>query len=188
MRSIAVGAGLVAFGCLAGPALAQEAPSSPPPAPAPPETPPVSLYGSVGISSTKSGGGPNDADLGVFTGRLGAKVGSYWGVEAEGGVGAHDDSDNGVRTRLQDEIGGYIVGWLPVKKRLNLFARLGVGSSRFRLSNGQNFNAGSTNWGVGAQYSVTEKDGVRVEYLQQDFHESRGVASRWSLSFVRRFF
>jgi opacity protein-like surface antigen len=80
------------------------------------------------------------------------------------------------------------VGWLPVKKRLNLFARLGVGSSRFKLPSGQSFSADSVNWGVGAQYSVTEKNGVRVEYLQQDFHESRGVANRWSLSFVRRFF
>jgi len=115
-------------------------------------------------------------------------VGDYWGVEAEGGLGTHDDSDNGVRTHLQNEIAGYVVGWLPVKKRLNLFARLGVGSSRFKLSSGQSMTADSVNWGVGAQYSVTEKNGVRVEYLQQDFHESRGVANRWSLSFVRRFF
>ena len=186
MRPIAVAAGLAVLAGVAGPALAQEAPAGP--APVTTQTPPVSVYGSVGLSSSKADDGLNDADLGVFTGRLGAKVGDYWGVEAEGGLGTHDDSDNGVRTHLQNEIAGYIVGWLPVKQRLNLFARLGVGSSRFKLSSGQSFSADSVNWGVGAQYSVTEKNGVRVEYLQQDFHESRGVANRWSLSFVRRFF
>src|SRR3569833_4113322 len=126
MRPIAVIAGLAVLAGAAGPALAQEAPSAP--APAPPQTPAVSVYGSVGLSSSKADDGLNDADLGVFTGRLGAKVGDYWGVEAEGGLGTHDDSDNGERTHQQNEIAGYIVSWQPEKQSLNQFARQGVGT------------------------------------------------------------
>src|SRR3569833_3680177 len=118
MRPIAVIAGLAVLAGAAGPALAQEAPSAP--APAPPQTPAVSVYGSVGLSSSKADDGLNDADLGVFTGRLGAKVGDYWGVEAEGGLGTHDDSDNGVRTHFLFVFVGFFVGKLPQKPRLNL--------------------------------------------------------------------
>src|SRR3569832_472043 len=186
MRPIAVAAGLAVLAGAAGPALAQEAPSAP--GPAPTQTPAVSVYGSVGLSSSKADDGLNGADLGVFTGRLGAKVGDYWGVEAEGGLGTHDDSDNGERTHHQNKIANYIVGWLPVKKRLNLFARLNNNTNHNKQTNNQNKTTNNNNKNKNAQYSVTEKNGVRVEYLQQDFHESRGVANRWSLSFVRRFF
>jgi outer membrane immunogenic protein len=196
MRSIALVptcAGLaLLFGALAAaPALAQDDPApQPPAAEAPASTPAITPYASLGYSAMTSGAGLNNADIGIFSGRVGARFGRYWGVEAEAGVGTNSDTDDAIKSVLKHEYAGYLVGWLPIGRKLNLFARAGVGTSRFQFSHAGatlKDTAESLNWGVGAEYAVTEKDGVRIEYLQQDFTDAHGVTNRVTVSVVRKF-
>jgi len=43
------------------------------------------------------------------------------------------------------------------------------------------------NAGVGAQYFLTEKDGVRAEYTKWDVSGDNVDANTWAVSYVRKF-
>lgn len=120
----------------------------------------------------------NGADLGAVTGRVGVGFGKYFAVEGEASIGVNDDSG----VELDNELGLFGVGKLPINERFDLFARAGV--SRVETSPGG--DADGFAYGVGANMYFTDKDGVRLDLTRHDFDDS-GEVDAYSVSYVRRF-
>jgi outer membrane immunogenic protein len=180
MKSLIAAASAAAL-CAAIPALAQAQNFSP-----------VTTYGTLGYTNSHVDGG---VDLGAIQGRLGARFGNYVGVEGElaGGVKS-DDADVGgtsVNVKLRHQEAIYGVAFLPVTPKADLFARVGYGSSNIRASgSGSSFTGSQDSWnyGVGGQYFLTPKDGVRVDYTRHDFNGGGDLKSdEWGVSYVRKF-
>lgn len=157
----------------AAPALAQDGPT---------------WYGSVGYSSLSAEG--VDADLGAVTGRIGARLNPYFGVEGEGSVGVKDDTIGAVDVELEHDLAAYAVGFLPVTPNLDLIGRVGYGTTSIEASSGALTVAEdgeSVNYGVGAQYNLDGSNGIRADWTRRDFRDDGGEADVWSLNYVRRF-
>jgi opacity protein-like surface antigen len=168
-------------GLSAAPALAQEDAT----------TRPFTGYANLGYSHSDYG----ISDLGGATGRIGMRYKRFVGVEAEGTFGI--DSDNSTRfgrptkTELDRAVAAYAVGWAPVMPKLDLFARVGIGNSRTEIkglaAQPIKFSRDSINYGVGAQYFLTQNDGLRLDLTRADFRHGSGRADTYGLSYVRRF-
>ncbi len=151
---------------------------------------PFTGYANLGFSHSDYG----VSDLGGVTGRLGMRYMRFVGVEAEGTFGV--DSDHSTRygpptrTELNRAVAAYAVGWLPVGSKLDVFGRVGVGNSRTEikgLAQDVKFSRDSINYGVGAQYFVTNNDGLRLDLTRQSFTGGPGRADTYAVSYVRRF-
>lgn len=138
------------------------------------------VYGTIGYAGVEA----NDADLGAIQGRLGYRFNPYIGVEGEAAFGVADDTVGGVDVELKHELGAYVVGFLPVTPRADLFARVGYTSAEFDTSLGGVDNDGAA-WGVGGQYHFTDKDGVRLDWTRHDY--DGGDSDVWSLGYTRKF-
>ena len=155
------------------------------------ETNPRQVYGNLGYTFVDGG---NGANLGVATGRIGAKLGRYLGVEGEAGIGVDSDrtyfGSTPVNTKLKHSFAGYGVGYLPLTQQFDLFGRVGYGTNRFRTSTPLVSNSSSVeswNYGGGVQYNFDQANGLRAEYTRYDFNKGRGEADTWGLSYVRKF-
>ena len=71
---------------------------------------------------------------GAITGRIGERFGKYFGVEGElsGGVKNDTDQTTGLKTSLDHQYAGYVVGYLPVLPNADLFVRAGYGNQKLR--------------------------------------------------------
>jgi outer membrane immunogenic protein len=151
---------------------------------------PTTGYGNLGVGHVDAGS-QNFTTLG---GRLGARFGNYLGLEAEGSFGVDGDkgSIGGVpyESKLKHALGAYAVGYFPVTPQFDLFARVGYGNTKIKTSTPSaaiTADGDSWNYGGGAQYFLTAKDGVRADYTRQSFRHGPGHANVWGLSYVRRF-
>lgn len=151
---------------------------------------PTTFYGTLGYAGTSN----SDVNLGAIQGRLGARFGSYVGLEGElaGGVKSDtvDVAGTPVDVKLQHQEAAYAVGYLPVTPRFDLFARAGYGHSQIKASAAGVSGTGgedSWNYGAGGQYFFTDKDGVRADYTRHDFNHNGGDADVWSVAYVRKF-
>ena len=149
------------------------------------------VYGTLGYTQLNG----SDGDLGAVTGRVGAKLNRYFGVEGEASVGVHDDNITfgGVDGRLEHryDAAAYGVATLPLSPNLEVFGRVGYGTTEVKSSI-QGFAAAndgrSVNYGVGANYFLDDRNGVRADWTRRDFQEDNGgEADAYSLSYVRRF-
>ena len=149
------------------------------------------VYGTLGYAGSRADG----ADTGAVQGRLGAKLTPHFGVEGElsGGVKDDDIDTNGVRSNIEQthSAAAYAVGFLPVTPNIDLLARVGYGNTQFKqtLAGVENkFDADSVNYGVGAQYKVDDKNGVRVDYTRQQFRDNDAAdANVVSVGYARKF-
>jgi outer membrane immunogenic protein len=148
-------------------------------------------YANLGYNHIDGG----DATVGEVQGRLGMRFGRHVGVEGEAGLGVKNDEATvgGVTRRVESNptAAAYGVGYLPIGERADIFARVGYGASRYRTTTG-NVSVSDVqtniNYGVGAQYFLTDKDGVRVDYTRKDFNNDRiDDADSVSAAYVRRF-
>ena len=138
------------------------------------------VYGTIGYAGVDA----DDANLGAIQGRLGYRFNPYIGVEGEAAFGVADDTTGGVDVKLKNEFGAFVVGYLPVTPKAELFARAGYTSSTFDTSLGDVDGDGGA-WGVGGQYHFTDKDGVRLDWTRHDYD---GVdADVWALAYTRKF-
>ncbi len=151
---------------------------------------PITGYGSLGYTLRTDG-----AHLGALTGRLGLRYGRFIGAEAEGsfGIAYHDYTlPNGQPYDQQwsHSVAAYAVGYIPVMPRLDLFGRVGLGSTRLEttvLTQVSDQQRDSLNYGGGAQYFFTRHDGIRADYTVEDYRNAPGHADVWNLSWVHRF-
>lgn len=148
-------------------------------------------YGTLGYTQLKG----DDTDLGAVTGRVGARLHRYFGVEAEGSVGVNDDDVTvGAVTGTTEEkfdVAAYGVATLPVTDRFDVFGRVGYGTTRIQTEVAGVSDSASTesvNYGVGANYYLDGQNGLRADYTRRDFRGSAsGEADTYGLSYVRRF-
>jgi outer membrane immunogenic protein len=145
--------------------------------------------GSLGWSRADTG----DANLDGITGRLTWTQG-YFGVEGEltGGVGSDTVNVGGtdVKVKLRDQAAIYGVGKIPMGDNFDLFARVGYGTTKVSgaaLGTGVTGSEESWNYGVGANWFLDGKNGVRADYTRENFNHNTGDADVWSLSYVRKF-
>jgi opacity protein-like surface antigen len=157
---------------------------------------PSGFYGTLGYANLEAAEGP-DTDLSAITGRIGARFGRYLGVEGElsGGLGNNTSTIGGdeVRTALQTQYAGYVVGFLPVTPQFEVLARVGYGGQQLHVTDETALVRGdnhydSLNYGAGAQYFFDPKDAVRFDYTRYDAQAAGEPDSDvFSLSWVRRF-
>ena len=177
MKSLSVAAAVAAIALCAAPAFAQSVDSR--------------FYGTLGYSNFSD----DPADLSAITGRLGARLSRFMGVEGEvsGGLGSDSNTIAGIATRahLNDQYAGYAVGFLPVAPHLDLFARVGYGHTDWHVTTpaaAGSFGQDSVNYGAGGQYFFDQANGVRAEYTRDDYTCTHcGAADVWSVAYVRKF-
>lgn len=148
-------------------------------------------YASLGYSQVET----DQATLGAVTGRIGWKVMPWLGVEAEASVGVEDETlevsigGTGGSIELEHEVAACAAAFLPLGEHLELFARVGYGTTSIKsstpavtaLGDGESFN-----YGVGAS-AFYGNNGLRVDWTRKDYQDNSGEADAWSLSYVRRF-
>lgn len=150
------------------------------------------VYGSLNYGQTRTRG----ADTGAIQGRLGAKLTPNFGVEAEvaGGV----DGDNvytstgaPAHVKMEHQVAGYAVGYLPVTPNLDLLGRVGYGTTKFSTNNAAatefDGSRDSWNYGVGAEYKLGAKDGIRADWTKSEYTKSDLSSNTMSVGYVRRF-
>jgi len=151
----------------------------------------TSFYGTLGYADTNL----DHVNLGSIQGRLGARFGTYFGIEGELAGGVKSDTVNvagtDAKVKLNSQEALYGVGFLPVSPNFDLLARVGYGHSQ-----GTGSVAGvsatakgdSVNYGVGGQYTFDGANGVRVDYTRESF-QSHGSddANVWSIAYMRKF-
>ena len=149
------------------------------------------VYGTLGYAGSRADG----ADTGAVQGRLGAKLTPHFGVEGELSGGVKDDNidTNGVRSSIEQthQAAVYGVGVLPVTPHIDLLARVGYGNTQFKQKLAgveSKFDADSVNYGVGAQYNVDDKNGVRLDYTRQQYRDNDAAdANVVSVGYARKF-
>jgi hypothetical protein len=134
------------------------------------------LYASGGYANFKFDAPGGDVNLGGIQGRLGYGFHPNFAIEGEGTVGVGDDGGS----ELNNEIGIFAVGKLPVTSQLDLFAR--VGASRTEVNDNDDDGLA---YGAGAQWNFTAQDGIRGDWTRHDY--DAGEFDAWSVSYVRNF-
>lgn len=149
------------------------------------------IYGSAGYGVARTNQG---ADLGAVQGRLGAKLTPNFGVEGEVGLGVKDDKTyvGGLpaNVELKHQAAAYAVGYLPVTPNIDLLARAGYGTTKLKTSIAgvsDSESQDSWNYGVGAQYHLDDKNGIRADWTKSEFTNSKADADTVSVSYVRKF-
>lgn len=150
----------------------------------------TSMYGTLGYASSTTEG----IDLGDLQARIGARFGKYVGIEGELGAGVKNDKTDvvgvGVKIQPQHQAAVYGVGYLPVAPNLDLFARVGYGNTKTKVTTATataTDDSDSWNYGVGGQYMVDAKNGVRADYTRYDYRDSSANANVWAVSYLRKF-
>jgi opacity protein-like surface antigen len=188
MKSLIIATAAAAAMAIAAPALAQDQ--------AYPTVTSPQAYMNLGYTGLS----PDRRDIGEVTGRAGLRMGKYWGVEGELGTGVNNKTYTnaaGLRTRINEgpAASAYGVVYLPLMNgKLDIFGRGGYGTEQFKTEQANGAltrinTSHSFNYGGGAQYMLTNKDGIRVDYTRRDFQEPTAPKddNTWSVAYVRKF-
>lgn len=138
------------------------------------------VYGTVGYAGVDAEG----ANIGALQGRLGYKFNPVLGIEGEAAFGISDDTVSGVDVEMKHEVGVFGVVTAPISPSFDLFARAGYTGASFDTSLGELETDGFA-YGVGGQYNVTEKDGIRLDWTRHDHDDAE--ADVWSIGYSRKF-
>ena len=151
------------------------------------------FYGTLGYADAST----DHLNLGTIQGRIGARFGQYFGVEGELGAGVTTDKTRvagiDIKAKIQTQEAIYAVGFLPLNSQWDLLARIGYGDTRAKakasaFNAADSANGNSWNYGVGAQYHIDDKNGVRADYTREQYTGSNsGAANVYAVSYVRKF-
>jgi outer membrane immunogenic protein len=151
---------------------------------------PFTAYGNLGYSHTDRG----ISDLGGITGRLGLRYGRVVGIEAEGTFGVTDDHSvrygPATTTKLDRSVAAYAVAFAPITQRIELLGRVGLGNTVVKtegFARPVETRRDSINYGVGAQFFLTDNDGLRLDLTRESLRHGPGRADTYGLSYVRKF-
>ena len=179
----------LAAGALVSTACAARADTAPSVAPV--AAPDWQAYGALGYNYLHSSPDNYSVDLGALTGRAGLRYQQYLGVEAEVSAGIADQTIGAAKVSLDTQYAVYAVGYLPVAPRADLFARFGYGNAKLKASGyGVSVTASGDilAYGVGGQYFLTDKDGLRAEFTRYSATgSSQADVDSFSISYVRKF-
>jgi outer membrane immunogenic protein len=159
------------------------------------QVPMPTFSGSLGYTKKE------DSNLEAVQARLSARFHPNFGIEGEGALGTEPNTrifpsvpQLTIKNQLRQELGVYAVGYLPVTSNAEVFARIGYGNTWFKRTFAQapnlavtKFDADSINLGVGGQYFLDGKNGLRVDYTRQDFSKGVRTEDSWAVAFTRRF-
>lgn len=155
------------------------------------DAPTTGVYANLGYSSF----GIGSFDVPALQGRLGYRLNSWLGVEAELAGGIKKDKSGLLQAKLDHEEAVYGVAFLPLTSRWDLIGRLGYGHSKVTLSvpdgstTGFQSSGGADHWNVGGgvQYHFDGQNGIRGDYTRQEYRGGDGRADVWSVAYSRRF-
>ena len=148
-------------------------------------------YGTAGYTHLDG----DNADLGAITGRVGARLNPNFALEGEASIGVVDDDVRiaGVNGSIEQDYdaAAYAVGIIPVSPNLELFGRVGYGTTSIKAKVA-GFSAEqdgeSVNYGAGATYFLDAKNGLRADWTRRDFTDDNGgEIDTYGVGFVRRF-
>jgi len=114
-------------------------------------------------------------DIGALTLRLGYRANQYVGVEAEYSNGVIDGDFGGLDADVEAS-GAFIVGYLPVGERIDVFARAGysaadlfaTGSCGSGCTTTASTDEEGVSYGIGVVYQLTDRFRVRGEYTRAE--------------------
>lgn len=132
------------------------------------------VYVSGGYTHFDGDGG---AELGGITGRVGVNINPNFAIEGEASFGVKDDSG----TELDNELGVFAVGKLPISPSFDVFARVGLA----RIETSPGGSEDGLAYGVGGTLNLSPVDGIRLDYTRHDYDV--GEVDAISLSYVRGF-
>ena len=145
------------------------------------------------------GGVLHDTDLNSYglEGRIGYNTGRFLGAELEGSVGLIDEEDV-VGTLTLDSgfdynVAAFALARLPITESLSVHARGGYdfrklsvsGTDTMGVTSDSSINLDGFAYGVGGEFALTPRDGLRVDYTRYD--NEFGAADSVSASYVRKF-
>jgi opacity protein-like surface antigen len=152
--------------------------------------------------------GDQSSDITMVTGRLGYRLHDFFALEGELGFGLGGDEFNqtvpvnvdgdvfNVATNVGLDVKNYYVafarGILPISEQFEVFIRGGYGVATveadimasvagFTASGSGSDDASGFAYGIGGQFNITDKDGIRADYTRLE------EANIISLSYARRF-
>lgn len=141
-------------------------------------------YGSLGYTNFDF----DQVNLDAVTGRLGYQFHKNFAVEGEASFGIGEDTVGAVNVELDNALGIYGVGILPVAPNFDLFGRIGYGSVEATASVAGFSGSGDGDgfgFGAGGQYMFTPTFGVRGEYTRLEGDDVEG--DTFSVSGVVKF-
>jgi opacity protein-like surface antigen len=125
---------------------------------------------------------------------MGAKFTPNFGVEAEVAGGVDGDktyAPGQAKVKMEHQVAAYAVGYLPVTPNVDLIGRVGYGTTKFSTNNpaATQFDGSRDSWnyGVGAEYKLDDKNGIRADYTRSDYTKSDLNSDTMSVGYVRRF-
>ena len=124
-----------------------------------------------------------------IVGRLGYNFSENFGVEGEGSIGIAGSDIDGVDVDTDWNLGGYLIGRLPVSEQFDLFARAGYTAVRVSAEGfGDSFEDTVDGFalGGGIQYNFDAQNGVRLGYTYNDGDDGF-EADVIDLVYVRKF-
>ncbi|HVY88148.1 MAG TPA: outer membrane beta-barrel protein [Hyphomonadaceae bacterium] len=154
------------------------------------------IYASVGYTSMKVDLGPGarstDVTIGAITGRVGVGVAPFISVEGEVSKGVKDDTFRWIGAfqtetsnfSLNNQIGAYVVGRVPIPAVGAVFARAGYVNTDF--STGGMFPAddgGGAAYGAGVELDVIPFIRGRLEYTKYDGMHAEGISASAAMKF-----
>lgn len=132
------------------------------------------IYVSGGYTHFDGDGG---AELGAVTGRVGVNLSPNFAIEGEGSIGVKEDSG----TELDNELGVFAVGKLPVSPSFDIFGRVGVA----RIETSPGGSEDGLAYGAGGTFWLSPQDGIRGDWTRHDY--DAGDVDAFSISYVRNF-
>ncbi|MEY1662468.1 porin family protein [Isoalcanivorax beigongshangi] len=120
----------------------------------------------VEIDGGGSGSNPKPIALTV---RAGAQMNDFLAAEVRLGFGVNDDKVNGVKVELENTMGAYVRGILPLNERFGVYVLGGVTRAKVKASGfGVSDSESETKvaYGLGADFSLTPEMFVNIEYAR----------------------